>query len=195
MNTQRRAQFDFSVEFLNGGALQGQAFRLDIDGDDIDDRQLADYLVRDLRLLMVGRVEISNKTIIVEAHKRDGEAANATDAGGHIDLSHTIEDGMITYKGLPAPLICDHLSRADSRAIYAEGTEFQIGRITMAPTPKSMAHARPSPELPAPRPAMLNSENMAPKIRPMPPYNTADTFATDHTPTFVITMGPPPTVS
>ncbi len=131
MNTQRRAQFDFSVEFLNGGALQGQAFRLDIDGDDIDDRQLADYLVRDLRLLMVGRVEISNKTIIVEAHKRDGEAANATDAGGHIDLSHTIEDGMITYKGLPAPLICDHLSRADSRAIYAEGTEFQIGRITM----------------------------------------------------------------
>ena len=131
MNTQRRAQFDFSVEFLNGGALQGQAFRLDIDGDDIDDRQLADYLVRDLRLLMVGRVEISNKTIIVEAHKRDGEAANATDADGHIDLSHTIEDGMITYKGLPAPLICDHLSRADSRAIYAEGTEFQIGRITM----------------------------------------------------------------
>jgi hypothetical protein len=48
-----------------------------------------------------------------------------------IDLSHTIEDGMVTYKGLPAPLICDHLSREQSRAVYAEGTEFQIGRITM----------------------------------------------------------------
>lgn len=48
-----------------------------------------------------------------------------------IDLSHTIESGMITYKGLPAPLICDHLSRVASRAIYAPGTEFQIGRIDM----------------------------------------------------------------
>ena len=48
-----------------------------------------------------------------------------------IDLSHTIEEGMITYKGLPAPLICDHLSRAASRANYEAGTEFQIGRIEM----------------------------------------------------------------
>lgn len=48
-----------------------------------------------------------------------------------IDLSHTIEDGLITYKGLPAPLICDHLSREASRANYEPGTEFQIGRIEM----------------------------------------------------------------
>lgn len=48
-----------------------------------------------------------------------------------IDLSHAIEDGMITYKGLPAPLICDHLSREASRANYDPGTEFQIGRIEM----------------------------------------------------------------
>jgi hypothetical protein len=32
-----------------------------------------------------------------------------------IELSHTIEDGMITYKGLPAPVICDHMSRLQSR--------------------------------------------------------------------------------
>jgi kynurenine formamidase len=38
---------------------------------------------------------------------------------------------MITYKGLPAPLMCDHLSREQSRATYAEGTEFQIGKIEM----------------------------------------------------------------
>jgi kynurenine formamidase len=48
-----------------------------------------------------------------------------------IDLSHTVEDGMITYKGLPAPIICDYLSREQSRNLYAEGTEFQIGKIEM----------------------------------------------------------------
>jgi len=46
-----------------------------------------------------------------------------------IDLSHTIEAGMITYKGLPAPLVCDHMSREASRANYDGNTEFQIGRI------------------------------------------------------------------
>lgn len=48
-----------------------------------------------------------------------------------IDLSHTIESGMVTYRGLPAPLICDFLSRESSRQHYAEGTEFHIGRIDM----------------------------------------------------------------
>lgn len=48
-----------------------------------------------------------------------------------IDLSHTIEDGLITYKGLPAPIICDFLSREDSKNNYDEGTEFQIGKIEM----------------------------------------------------------------
>jgi len=38
---------------------------------------------------------------------------------------------MITYKGLPAPVISDHLSREDSRARYAPGVEFQIGKIEM----------------------------------------------------------------
>jgi arylformamidase len=48
-----------------------------------------------------------------------------------IDLSHTIEHGLITYKGLPAPIICDFLSRKQSKEHYAPGTEFQIGRIEM----------------------------------------------------------------
>ena len=48
-----------------------------------------------------------------------------------IDVSHTIEHGMITYKGLPAPIISDHLSRIASKNRYAEGTEFQIGKIEM----------------------------------------------------------------
>jgi arylformamidase len=48
-----------------------------------------------------------------------------------IDLSHEIEHGMITYKGLPAPIICDYLSREKSKEFYDAGTEFQIGKIEM----------------------------------------------------------------
>lgn len=49
----------------------------------------------------------------------------------YVDLSHTIENDVITYKGLPAPIICDFLSREESRNHYDEGTEFQIGKIEM----------------------------------------------------------------
>jgi arylformamidase len=48
-----------------------------------------------------------------------------------IDLSHTIFDGLITYKGLPAPIICDYLSREKSKSLYGEGASFQIGKIEM----------------------------------------------------------------
>lgn len=48
-----------------------------------------------------------------------------------IDLSHTVENGMITYKGLPVPIICDFLSREASREHYTDGTEFHIGKIEM----------------------------------------------------------------
>jgi arylformamidase len=48
-----------------------------------------------------------------------------------IDVSHVVEAGMITYKGLPPPVITDHLSREQSRALYAPGTEFHIGKIEM----------------------------------------------------------------
>ena len=48
-----------------------------------------------------------------------------------IELSHVIEDGMMTYPGLPGPIISDYLSREDSVSHYAEGTTFQIGKIEM----------------------------------------------------------------
>ena len=48
-----------------------------------------------------------------------------------VDLSHAVEDGMVTFKGLPPPHICDYWSRADSAANYDDGSTFQIGRITM----------------------------------------------------------------
>lgn len=47
-----------------------------------------------------------------------------------IDVSHVVEDGMVTYKGLPAPVICDWRSREDSRSMY-DGAEFQIGKVEM----------------------------------------------------------------
>jgi len=49
-----------------------------------------------------------------------------------IDVSHTVKDGMVTYKGLPAPIICDYLNREASKSHYEEGTSFQIGAITMS---------------------------------------------------------------
>ncbi|MBI5953162.1 MAG: cyclase family protein [Chloroflexi bacterium] len=48
-----------------------------------------------------------------------------------IDLSHIVEHGLVTYKGLPAPILCDYLSREDSRSHYSGGTEFHIGKIEM----------------------------------------------------------------
>lgn len=48
-----------------------------------------------------------------------------------VDVCHAIEDGMITYKGLPPPIITDHLTREESRKVYASGTEFHIGKIEM----------------------------------------------------------------
>ncbi|MGJ7913093.1 cyclase [Neobacillus sp. LXY-1] len=66
----KRVLFDFEIEFTNGGGIQGQEFRLDIEGDDISDEELAKYIVEDMRLLMVGKVRILNKKIINEKHKR-----------------------------------------------------------------------------------------------------------------------------
>jgi len=125
----RRVVFDFEIEFTNGGGIQGQDFRLDIEGEEISDKELADYIVNDLQLLMVGKVNILNKHYINEKHKR--KPINALIDEKLIDLSHTIFDGLVTYKGLPAPIVCDYLSRENSRKFYEEGTEFQIGKIEM----------------------------------------------------------------
>lgn len=48
-----------------------------------------------------------------------------------IDVSHVVEHGMVTYRGLPGPVISDHLTREASRELYEAGTEFHIGRIDM----------------------------------------------------------------
>jgi len=50
---------------------------------------------------------------------------------GLIDLSHVIEEGMTTYKGLPGPHLCDYWTREASAANYDDGSTFQIGRIDL----------------------------------------------------------------
>jgi arylformamidase len=125
----KRVVFDFNISFTNGGGIQGQDFRLDIAGDTITDKELADYIIDDMQLLMVGKVDILNKYYIEEKHKR--KPVNELPDDKYIDLSHTIFDGVVTYKGLPAPIICDYLSREQSRVNYEPGTEFQIGKIEM----------------------------------------------------------------
>jgi len=126
----KRVKFDFEIYFTNGGSVKGEDFRLDIMGENISDKELADYIVADLRLLMVGETKILNKEILTETHKRK-PINEKVENSLFIDLSHTIENGLVTYKGLPAPIICDYLSRENSKQFYAEGTEFQIGKIEM----------------------------------------------------------------
>ena len=48
-----------------------------------------------------------------------------------VDLSHPIEHGMITYPGLPGPVVSDFMGREASRGHYAEGTTFHIARVRM----------------------------------------------------------------
>src|SRR3954447_3330323 len=126
---ERRVEFDFEVEFTNGGGIQGQGFRLDIPGEDVGDDWVADALVRDLGLLMVGAVGIRNRRILVETHKgaASARAQGGLDAGRRlVDLSHAIVAGMTTYPGLPAPSIRPFLSRAESEGRYAPGVTFAI---------------------------------------------------------------------
>ncbi len=131
-----RAEFDAEVIFSNGGGLQAQGFRLDIPSADIDDDSLGSLFVRHLGLLMVGEVRVRNRRLLREAHKgsrgvRDDDSAGAIPGRRVVDLSHVITHGMVTYPGLPGPAIDEFLSREASRAHYAPGTEFSIGRISM----------------------------------------------------------------
>lgn len=48
-----------------------------------------------------------------------------------VDLSHAIRAGLVTYPGLPAPVVTSHLTREASRSHYAPGTEFAMDIVTM----------------------------------------------------------------
>lgn len=129
-----RAHFDATVEFVNGGSLTAEGFRLDLPSPDLDADAIGRLFVQHLGLALVGRVDLRRLEIVEEQHRGSrGVDVPARSAGARtvIDLSHRIRAGLVTYPGLPAPQITPHLSREASRAHYAPGTEFAMDVITM----------------------------------------------------------------
>ena len=134
---QHRAVVDAVIGFTNGGDVTVRGFRLDVPGPDVAGDQVGALLVAHLGLLMVGRVDVERLEIVEEGHKggRATEAAGAPDAPAArrvVDLAHPITEGMVTYPGIPAPTLGTHLSFDDAAAVYAPGTEFTIGMITLS---------------------------------------------------------------
>lgn len=131
--TQYRAHVDFDITFANGGGLQGQGFRLDLPSSDLDEDAVALLLVAHLGLALVERVDFTSFAIVAEPHRgsRGVDAKPAVASGRVVDLSHPIRAGLVTYPGLPAPTIEPFLTREDSRARYAPGTEFAMDVITL----------------------------------------------------------------
>ena len=127
-----RAIFDFVVTFTNGGHLRGEGFRLDLPRADVSEEEVEALLVAHLGLLMVGGVELRNVRRVEEPH-RGSRGVPPTSSSGRrlVDLSHPIHHGLVTYPGLPAPEITEHLSREASVGKYAAGVTFQIGRINL----------------------------------------------------------------
>ena len=133
--TEYRAHFDADVQFVNGGRLTAEGFRLDLPGPDLSDEQVAELFIQHLGLALVGEVELRSVEVVEEAHKGSRGIATTPTAGSRgqlVDLSHTIAAGLVTCPGIPAPSVQPHLTRAESRSHYAEGTEFAIDVITLA---------------------------------------------------------------
>ena len=135
--TEYRASFDAQVTFSNGGDLAVHGFRVDVPSPDVDEAAIAALFVASLGLLMTETVRLRNVEVFAEQHKgtRGGPADRAeggpVPGGQLIELSHVIRPGLITYPGLPGPVITPYLTREASRSRYAPGTEFAIDEITM----------------------------------------------------------------
>jgi len=130
-----RAHFDFDISFANGGGLAGTGFRLDLPTADATEDEIARLLVTHLGLALVDEVSLRGLRVVEEPHRGSRGVEKAVDAAASarrvVDLSHPIRAGLVTYPGLPAPTITPHLTREDSRARYAPGTEFAMDVIHM----------------------------------------------------------------
>jgi arylformamidase len=56
---------------------------------------------------------------------------SATTTRRLVDLSHAINEGMVTYPGMPGPDFADYLTREQAEKNYGPGVTFHIGRISM----------------------------------------------------------------
>jgi kynurenine formamidase len=135
--TEYRASFDATVSFSNGGDLTAHGFRVDVPSPDVGEAEIAALFVASLGLLMTDTIELSHVEVFAEPHKgtRGGpsdRSGSAPGAGGRlVELSHVIRVGLITYSGLPGPVITPYLTREASRDHYAPGTEFAIDQLTL----------------------------------------------------------------
>jgi arylformamidase len=133
--TEYRAILDAEITFGNGGGLRAQDFRLDLPGPQVSEEELAGMLVDHLGLLVVETVRVRNVRVVAEPHRgsRGGPAgpARSDRRWRMVELNHVVTAGMTTYPGLPGPEIAQHLSREDSRGMYAPGVEFAVDRISM----------------------------------------------------------------
>src|SRR3546814_13231091 len=77
------------------------------------------------------RISDWSSDVCFRSHKRRQPETGRAGGRRHVDLSHVIEDGLVTYPGLPAVQVCDYLSREQSREHYEAGTEFHIASIEM----------------------------------------------------------------
>ncbi|GAA1446573.1 cyclase family protein [Leifsonia poae] len=135
-----RAHFDATVSFVNGGGLEATGFRLDLPSAELSEAEIGRLFISHLGLALVGDVTLRGLSIVEEQHRGSRGVDAAAPAAGApgaatrrriVDLSHRIRAGLVTYPGLPEPVITPHLTRDASHAIYAPGTEFAMDVITM----------------------------------------------------------------
>jgi kynurenine formamidase len=130
-----RARFDARIEFVNGGSLTAEGFRLDLPSEEVPEAEIARLLVQHLGLAMVGSVVFTDLRIVEEPHKGSRgviEPPAPADAWRVVDLSHPIHEGLVTLPGVPAPVITPHLTHEESVARYAPGTVFAMDVIALA---------------------------------------------------------------
>ncbi|MFF5080527.1 cyclase family protein [Actinoplanes sp. NPDC000266] len=126
---QYRAEVTAAVTLTTGGGLRAEGLRVDVPHADVTTGEIEALLVRSLGLRDVERVELTGVRVFGEPAPVAGEPAAGRTR--FVELSHVIEAGMATYPGLPGPVVSPHLTWADSRSRYAEGTEFSMERIDM----------------------------------------------------------------
>ena len=93
-----RAHFDAVVEFVNGGSLTAEGFRLDLPSADVTEAEVGRLFVQHLGLALVGEVRLSRFSVVEETHR--GSRGVQTRVGGGarrvVDLSHVIRAGLVT---------------------------------------------------------------------------------------------------
>ncbi len=145
---QYRAELDFEITFSNGGSLRGEGFRIDIAGSSPTEDELGAALIADLGLLMADRVDIRRYQILSERHKRAAPPPRAAPGTSgavlhRADLSHPIEQGMVTIPGLPAPrIMADSVSCSCRPASTRRASSSRSGRSPCAVTPAPTSTAR-----------------------------------------------------